>query len=407
MMHRMTRRKGRKSFKTKGQKPKASTQEATRTVSGSISLHQRGFGFVKDPPGPDVFIPKTAALGAVDGDVVEIEVLGNPGPKGPEGRVIQILKRGRTHIAGTIVGKSGRHYTAFSPLLGPDKGVVVRSKDLALQEGDRVICRVLNWNNDVDLVEAMAEKRIGHISDASVDIDAAIAEFNLADAFAPAVIAEAKAFGTKVTPDMMEGRHDLTHLESVTIDPDTARDFDDAISLTQDDNGHFHLGVHIADVAHYVKSGSHLDKEAESRCNSTYFPGRCVPMLPEALSNELCSLKPKVIRLTQSVLAEFTPSGDLVRFEVVRSAIRSHKRFTYKEALAVIEKQKKSVHAPLLNLMVDFCLVLKKKRMERGSIDFAMPDNVVIVNAEGVPERLERVEYDITHQMIEEFMLKA
>jgi ribonuclease R len=130
-------------------------------------------------------------------------------------------------------------------------------------------------------------------------------------------------------------------------------------------------------------------------------------MLPEALSNELCSLKPKVIRFTQSVFAELDPHGNVVKWEVARSAIKSAKRFTYKEALAVIEKKKKSVHAPLLNRMVDLCYLLKQKRMERGSIDFSMPDNVLIVDSSGVPKSIERVDYDITHQMIEEFMLKA
>jgi ribonuclease R len=150
-----------------------------------------------------------------------------------------------------------------------------------------------------------------------------------------------------------------------------------------------------------------LDKEALARCNSTYLPGTCVPMLPEALSNELCSLKPKVIRLTQSVFAEFDPHGDLIQFEIARSAIKSAKRFTYNEALEVIEKKKRSKHAPLLKRMVDFCYLLKQKRMERGSIDFSMPDNVIIIDAKGVPQHIETVQYDITHQMIEEFMLKA
>ncbi len=218
---------------------------------------------------------------------------------------------------------------------------------------------------------------------------------------------EAASFGAKIKPKDLEFRVDLTEWECVTIDPDTARDYDDAITLTCDDKGHFHLGVHIADVAHYVKEGSHLDREALRRCNSTYFPGQCVPMLPEGLSNELCSLKPNVKRLTQSVLAEFSPKGDLLGYRIVRSCIRSAKRFTYKEALKVIEKEKKSPHLELLERMVKLCYLFKQKRMERGSIDFAMPDDVILVDEKGVPIKIERVEYDITHQMIEEFMLKA
>ena len=375
-------------------------------VTGTISVHPKGFGFVKNDAGPDVFIPKHSLLDAVDGDTVEIEVNPTVSAKGPEGIVVAILKRSRTHLAGTVVGKSGRHYTAYSPLLGPEKLIVVHAKE-PLDEGDRIICKVANWNNDLDLVEASLDRKIGHISDPSIDIQAAVEEFGLPDGFSVEALEEAKSYGKKVSEADIAGRRDLTEWECVTIDPDTARDFDDAISLSLDEKGHYHLGVHIADVAHYVKSGMHLDNEAFLRCNSTYFPGQCVPMLPEELSNELCSLKPKVIRLTQSVFAEFDPEGTLVKWEIARSAIKSQKRFTYNEAFEVLQKKKKSVHEKLLGRMVELCHLLKKKRMERGSIDFSMPDDVIKVDEKGVPLGIERVEYDITHQMVEEFMLKA
>lgn len=377
--------------------------QSTNLITGAISIHhKKGFGFVKNTQGPDIFIPKHSVLDAVDGDTVEVEVSPVVSAKGPEGIVVAILKRSRTHLAGTIIGKAGNKYIAFSPMLGLDKQILVTSK-IHLKEGDRIICKVINWNGEQ--VEAALDRHIGHISDPSIDIKAAIEEFELPDGFSKEALAEAKSYPKKI--EEIQDRRDLTHWECVTIDPDTARDYDDAISLTQDEKGHYHLGVHIADVAHYVKPGMHLDTEAFARCNSTYFPGECVPMLPEALSNELCSLKPKVIRLTQSVFAEFDPHGNVLKWEIDRSAIKSAKRFTYKEALAVIEKKKKSIHAPLLQRMVDLCYLLKQKRMERGSIDFSMPDNVIKIDASGVPQGLERVEYDITHQMIEEFMLKA
>ena len=377
-------------------------------VTGTISVHAKGFGFVRNTAGPDVFIPKQRMNGAVDGDEVEIEVGPNPSPKGPEGTVVAILKRSRTTLACTVIGKTGRHYTAFSPLLGQEKPIVLKpGKGIALEHGDRVICRITTWESDADLVEATVDKRIGNIADPSVDVEAAVAEFGLPDGFSVEAEAEAKKYGAKVGAKEMKGRLDLTDLECVTIDPDTARDFDDAISLSKDADGNFHLGVHIADVAHYVRPGMHLDSEAYERCNSTYFPGQCVPMLPEGLSNELCSLKPKVKRLTQSVLAVFDPEGTLLRYEIRRTAIKSRKRFTYKEALQVLEKKKKSAHSPLLDRMVELCHLLKKKRFERGSIDFAMAENAILIDEKGVPLKIERIEYDITHQMIEEFMLKA
>ncbi len=381
-------------------------QAQAQLITGTISVHPKGFGFVKVEEGPDVFIPKPFIRDAVDGDLVEIEVSPEVSAKGPEGKIIAIIKRSRTHLAGTVVQVSGRHATAFAPLLGKDKPLVVKSKT-KLEIGDRVICKITKWQTKEELVEGELTRRLGNISDASIDIDAAIEEFELPDGFTKEAVDEAKVYGGKVTAKDVAERLDWTGVETVTIDPDTAKDYDDAISLTQDEKGHFHLGVHIADVAHYVKPNSHLDREAYLRCNSTYFPGRCVPMLPEELSNELCSLKPNVKRLTMSVIAEFDPKGNLVNHKIVRSVIESAKRFTYREALEVIDGKKKSPHAPLLKRMVALCHLLKQKRFERGSIEFCMTDNVVMVDAKGEPQRLERVEYDITHQMIEEFMLKA
>lgn len=387
------------------QKQKYTLPTSQPLVTGTIRMHSKGFGFVKWSGGSDIFIPKPFCLEAIDGDTVEVEISPNISPKGPEGQVVAILKRSRSHLACIILQKLKRHYVAFAPLLGADKPVKIYSKT-ALKEGDRIICKVKDWTEE-EFIEAEMAKVIGNIVDPSVDIKAAVEEFELPDGFTVEAIEEAKSYGKKISAKEKEKRHDLSDLEIVTIDPETAKDFDDAISLTKDKKGHFFLGVHIADVSFYVKPGSHLDTDAFHRCNSVYFPGTCIPMLPEELSNELCSLKPKVTRLTQSIFAEFTPEGDLVNYSIERTCIKSQKRFSYKEALAVLEKQQKSPHLPLLQRMVELCHVLKKKRMERGSVDFSMPDSIVIIDEKGAPQRMERVEYDITHQMIEEFMLKA
>ena len=397
------RKKGGKTFfkhHERREKPQLST--------GTISVHPKGFGFVKcQANAPDVFIPKQRIGDAVDGDEVEIEIDPNPSPKGPEGTVLAILKRSRTSLAGTVIGKSKRHYAVFSRLLGQNKPILLKAGKTSLKEGDRVVCKVSNWKSEEEFVEATLIHLVGHISDPSIDVESAVIEFELPDGFSVESVEEAESFGKKITTKDLKDRLNLTDLECVTIDPDTAKDYDDAITLTKDEKGHFHLGVHIADVAHYVKPGMHLDQESFHRCNSTYFPGQCIPMLPEALSNELCSLKEGVKRLTQSVLAEFDLSGNLVNYSIERTVIKSKKRFTYKEALSVLEGKTRSTHAPLLLRMVELCHLLKKKRFERGSIDFAMAENAIIVDKAGVPLKIERIEYDITHQMIEEFMLKA
>lgn len=383
---------------------------SSKKKSGTISIHPKGFGFVRMEEGPDVFIPKHATLDAVDGDLVEVLLSSQSRrpEKGPEGTITSILKRGRTHLAASIVEvRDSKEIFGYSPLLGPEKLLKIQPSKKKLKEGDRVICKITSWGKEKENIEGVLDRYLGHISDPSIDILAAIEEYELPRSFPEEVIQEAKAFERTVSPQEIQDRLDLTSWETVTIDPDTAKDFDDAISLTEDEQGNFHLGVHIADVAHYVKPGTSLDREAEKRCNSVYLPGTCIPMLPEALSNELCSLKPSVVRLTQSVLATFDKEGELLSVKIERTAIRSSKRFTYQEAFRVLQKEIESPHAPLLDRMVVLCHLLKRKRMERGSIDFALPDDVIRVDDQGVPLCIERVEYDITHQMIEEFMLKA
>ncbi len=380
-------------------------RKKTNLATGPISVHAvKGFGFVKSGDKKEIFIPRHATSGAVDGDTVEVEIT-DITTKGPEGRVIAILKRSRTHLGATIVEKSEDRFIAYAPLLGTKKTVLVRPcKKIPLEPGDRIICQVLDWTNEEEAVDAQVVRKIGHISDPSCDIPAAIEEFELPKEFTKEAIEEAEAFGTRVSD---KSRLDLTELECVTIDPATAKDFDDAISLTKTEDGLYCLGVHIADAAWYVKAGSELDSQAYLRCNSTYFPGFCLPMLPEALSNGLCSLKPNVKRLAISVLAKFDQNGDLLEYSIERSIIRSRKRFSYEEAFAILEKAQKSSYLPLLETMVELCHLFKKKRMDRGSIDFAMSEGVVVVDPSGVPQKIKIVEYDITHQMIEEFMLKA
>lgn len=389
-------------------------QETSDIITGLIHMHPRGFGFVKpNPPTTyieDIFIPKHQTLNAVDGDTVEVLVnTESVSEKGPEGRILTILTRARSHVAGIIreIGRNGVPY-AYAPMLGIAQKIIVeveRDNDLVI--GDRVILEVIEWGGKETPTTCKFSHRIGNISDPSCDIPAAIEEYELRKDFPTKVANEAKAFGNRVSLSEIRNREDLRTLTCFTIDPDTAKDFDDAVSLTKDAMGHYHLGVHIADVSHYVQKGSALDIEAQLRCNSTYFPGFALPMLPRDLSDNLCSLKPNVNRLTASVLMEFDTSGTLHNYRMTRSVIKSAKRFTYREAKAVLDGLKKSPHAPTLNLMVELCGKLKKKRYERGSIEFGLPELVIIVDEKGVPTKTDYVVYDITHQLVEEFMLKA
>lgn len=383
-------------------------------VTGILRVHPRGFGFLQpeDPSAfpEDIFVPKHLIQNAVDGDTVEVLV--DPSTfteKGPEGKVVTILSRGRTHIAG-VIRKIDRYgeITVFAPILGLSQRVLVEpTQELVLKEGDRIVMEVTDWGSKETETRCRYSHYIGHISDPSCDIKAAIEEFELRSDFSKKTIREAEEMGTRVSQKDMVDREDFRELECFTIDPDTAKDYDDAISLSKDDKGFYHLGVHIADVSHYVRPGSALDKEAAMRCNSTYFPGTCIPMLPSVLSDNLCSLKPKVNRLTVSVLITFDPQGNEMDYRIVRSVIKSKKRFTYKEAKQVLDGEKSSPYKPHLHLMVELCGLLKKKRFERGSIEFALPELVILVDEKGVPQGTDYITYDITHQLVEEYMLKA
>lgn len=382
-------------------------------VKGTLRAHPRGFGFVQPEDAlrysQDIFIPKPMMNNAVDGDTVEVLILNmGLGEKGPEGKILSIIERGRTHIAGIVCQAHKEEAYAYVPILGRDQQVrVLIPSGEALHEGDRVVMEVIEWGDKDNNTLCRFSHKIGHISDSSCDIIAAIEEFELPSTFSEAAKKEAVSFGKQVKKSEIANREDFRDWEIFTIDPDTAKDFDDALSLNKDDKGCYHLGVHIADVSHYVTPGSKLDEEAALRCNSVYFPGYCLPMLPEELSSNLCSLKANVNRLTASVLMTFDSKGEMVDYRICRSVIRSAKRFTYREAKQVLDNKKKSPHASTLKLMVELCLLLKKKRYERGSLEFALADRVILVDEKGFPTGLDYVEYDITHQLVEEFMLKT
>lgn len=392
--------------------PQKSKQAESKVITGTLRVHPRGFGFVvpedATQSAQDIFIPKHLTDNAVDGDLVEVAI--NPDSnwdKGPDGKIVSILNRGRTHLAGIITHLNDT-ILAHVPILGAIKPIIVKAtKPHQLQLGDRLIFKVLEWGNEQTPTICEVSHKIGNINEPFCDVAASVEEYGLRSSFPEKAIKEAQAFGEEVSKKELKNRLDLTETVCITIDPETAKDFDDALSISKDEKGNFFVGVHIADVAHYVPPGSALDEEAAKRCNSTYFPGTCVPMLPEELSNNLCSLKQGVIRLCVSVLIEFSPDGTVKNSQVKRTFIKSRKRLTYGEAKEILDGKKRSPHTAMLKQMVELCLLLKKKRSERGSIDFALPDLIIVIDKKGEPTGIRIEEYDITHQLVEEFMLKA
>lgn len=372
-------------------------------ITGKFFLHVRGFGFVQPEDGdfPEVFIPPRKNKNAISGDTVVVRVL-TKSSKGYEGIVEEVVKRNRDEFVATVIDDEGSDYLLFSTLIGEDKEIFLKKKD-SYEIGDRLIIRIEDFEGK-KLTASLVEF-LGSISDPKIDVDTAIIAYNIRKEFPKDVVKEAKSYF--ISEKDYKGRIDLRDVETVTIDPTTARDYDDAITLSKDESGHYLLGVHIADVSHFVKKGSALDQEAFLRSNSTYFPSRVVPMLPEELSNNLCSLVEGKDRLTVSVLLEIDPSGNIVDKEIAKTVIKSNKRFTYDEAFVILSTKKKSPHRKLLEDMQALCHIFKKKRFERGSVELALPDTQVICDEDEAPSHIETHMYDITHQMIEEFMLKA
>ncbi len=378
-------------------------------IQGTIIVHPRGFGFVnRKAPLQDVFIPKHMINGAVDGDTVSIELFeGSKSTKGPEGRVVSIKTRARSHVVGTVANHFDKKCEVFAPLLGPQSSVVcVLEKKSDCKIGDRVSVEILQWGHKEKPAEGKIINVIGSVNTPADDIPYILAETELRQKFPQEAIDQARQYGKRVTPKDIEGRVDLRTCECVTIDPDTAKDFDDAVSVEEGQNS-FRVGVHIADVSYYVHEGSPLDKEAYLRCNSTYFPNTCIPMLPGELSENLCSLKPNVARLAVSVFFTVDHEGHTSDWKIERTVIKSKKRFSYKEAKQVLDGTTASPFAPLLHRMVNVCKLLKLDRKRRGSVELYVPELLIRIDDKGNPVGTEVVEYDITHQMIEEFMLKA
>jgi len=383
------------------------TTEKKEPFRGIISVHPRGFGFVSgSSSGQDVFIPKPFMGGALDGDKVEA-IVTDESKKGLEGHVLAIIERARSEFVGTVTRLlENRAALVLIPVVSREKTVKIHlSKECKV--GDRLILEVDEWKNNGEPEDFTCKKVIGSIFDAKTDVEASTHEFHIRSDFPQDVLKAAEALGTEVSEKAMVGRLDYRDKVTLTIDPETAKDFDDALSISQDKKGHFHLGVHIADVAHYIPAGSPIDLEAKRRCNSTYFPGVCVPMIPYALSNELCSLKPFVPRLTMSIFMEFDTEGMLVDHKVTRAVIQSKQRFTYEQAKEILDGKKEHPFSEDLRIMHALAQLLKKDRRRRGSVEFSTEELELIMDKNGEPTGTQVVEHDIAHQLVEEFMIKA
>ena len=381
-------------------------------VAGKVSIHQAGYGFlIPEKPGEaDIFIAAENTGTAMHGDRV-VARISQDAPYGRirgrrEGRVIRILERAHDTIVGTLQQSRNFYYVVpDDPRLVHD--VYVHPKPAVATVGDKVVVRLEAWESRHVNPEGEIIEVLGAASAPGVDMLSIIRKYHLPTEFPRDVLEQTDRISEKIDARQLEGREDLRKEFTVTIDPDDARDFDDAIHVEKIDNGGWRLGVHIADVAAYVEPESPLDREARRRGNSVYLPDRVIPMLPERLSNGVCSLNPGVDRLTHSVLIHFDRNGAAKGARFARSVIRSAHRLTYKQAYAILKSPPCDRLSERLHLAWELARLLRQKRFAHGSLDLDFPEVKVWLDTTGKPVRLERVENDESHQLIEEFMLIA
>jgi ribonuclease R len=411
-------------------------------VSGRIVAHRDGYGFlVPDSPMPrvegDLFIGRDGLGDAMHGDRVLARIERRRADGRAEGRVVQIVTREHPTIVGLF--RYGPHGNVVLPYdvrilhevvippgaeltpelrekigeAGSSGGATANSRTRYPELDGAVVNVELTRFPKGGLAPAgRVIEILGRPGEIGVDVEIIIRKHHLPSIFPDEVQQEARATQAQVAESDLRGRRDFRHLPIVTIDGETARDFDDAVHVTALPNGHYELQVHIADVAHYVARGSGLDREARLRGTSVYFPNRAVPMLPEELSNGICSLNPKVDRLVMSVVLELDEAAKLLRAEFFQGVIRSAERMTYTNVNKVIEGDAEMTerYAPLVSefrKMKELALLLNKRRRARGSIDFDLPEAVIEFDAEGRMLSIVRSERNIAHRLIEEFMLAA
>lgn len=396
-------------------------------VSGVFHANDRGFGFISyDPELPDVYVSADNTAFALNGDEVEAEVIKEAVPnsgKGPEGKIVNIIKRNFTTVVGEFTGfptsqvkSSGQFgYVSLTQRSLQDVPVFITDDGVQPQDGDMVVVDITKFPS-VENPKSMlgiAKQDLGNKNAPGVDILSIVYRHGIPTEFPDAVMQEANEIPSEVQPEEKQGRRDLTDQNFVTIDGETSKDFDDAVVVWKMDNGHYHLGVSIADVAHYVTPGTALNAEAFERGTSTYLTDRVLPMLPERLSNGICSLNPQVERLTMTCEMEIDAKGNIVKHEIFPAVIKSAARMTYTAVNQILDDNDAEVRAeyaelvPMFEQMGTLHKILWQMRHDRGAIDFDKPEAKIIVDSEGHPTDIVVSDRGTSERMIESFMLAA
>lgn len=382
-------------------------------IVGRLQGHQRGYGFViPDDGSPDLFIISSYMNGAMNGDRVVAKVLReeNKGKK-REGEIIRVTERANDTIIGVYEASKN-----FGFVVPEDKRIhqdifIPKDHSNGASQGDIVIVKITQWPEKRRNPEGEIKEILGKKGEKGIDILTIIKKFKLPEEFPPKVQSYAQNISQEIPPEEYENREDLRDIKMVTIDGEDAKDLDDAVSIQKLENGNYYLGVHIADVSHYVKEKNPLDKEALKRATSVYLIDRVIPMLPRELSNGICSLNPKVDRLAMSCFMEINNQGKVVDYRITKSVIKTNERMTYTDVTKILRDHDEELIERYNYLHEDFkvmeelCDILYNKRIRRGAIDFDFEECKIILNDNGKPIDIKPYERAIANRIIEEFML--
>ncbi|MCI4127103.1 ribonuclease R [Bacillus haynesii] len=389
--------------------------EKMNLIKGKVSAHAKGFAFVlpEDSSLDDVFIPPSELNTAMNGDTVLVRLSTETGGTKKEGAIIRIIERNIQKIVGTYTETKN-----FGFVIPDDKKItndifIPKHAKNGAVEGHKVVVRLTSYPEGRMSAEGEVIEILGHKNDPGIDILSIIHKHGLPGDFPTEAMEQAGNTPDTIDEKDLEGRRDLRDQTIVTIDGADAKDLDDAVTVTKLKNGHYKLGVHIADVSHYVTEGSPIDQEAYERGTSVYLVDRVIPMIPHRLSNGICSLNPKVDRLTLSCEMLINPQGQVVEHEIFQSVIKTTERMTYSDVNKILVdddeelKQKYEALVPMFKDMEDLAAILRGKRMERGAVDFDFKEAKVLVDEEGKAKDVVLRERSTAEKLIEEFMLVA
>ena len=424
----------------KNRKSKYSLVDSNRYITGIFRANEKGFGFVKiENMEEEIYISKNHTKNALNGDTVLIEILDEQDGQSKEGKIIKILTRDRDTVVGVFVNsKSYGFVIPDDRKLGTD--IFISKKNFGKARNDsKVLVKILKYPENGKNAEGKIIEVLGNINEAGVDMLSLIKDYKLPYEFPEAVVQEAQKYREEDIQNDIKGRLDLREEEIFTIDGEDAKDLDDAVNVKKLDNGNYQLGVHIADVSHYVTEGSKLDKEAIIRGTSIYMLDRVIPMLPRELSNGICSLNQKKDRLSLSVIMEIDKEGHVVSSEIKKSVIKVTRRMSYNEIYTIlnylnkkddnkdieitdIKEAKEKINIlekdiKLLNeckpyfehfkRMEELAIILKQRREKQGSLNLDIPESKIILDKDGFAIDVKKYELSFANEIIEQFMLTA